>query len=92
MSRRDVLPGERADNCYLVLDLVNRTGEEIELTYIYCILSRWDVLPGERADNCFLVLDLVNRTGEEIELTYTVRKQLQIEAGGVCRSDISWIR
>ena len=28
-----MLPGERVENCFLVLDLLNRTGEEMELTY-----------------------------------------------------------
>ena len=48
-------------------------------------MPRWDVLPGERVENCFLGLDLINRTTEEMELTYAGAKQLQIEAGDVCR-------
>ena len=31
--RWDILAGDRVDNCFLVLDLVNRTAEEMELTY-----------------------------------------------------------
>ena len=33
MFRWDVLAGDRVDNCFLVLDLVNRTQYEVELTY-----------------------------------------------------------
>jgi len=33
VSRWDVLAGDRVDNCFLVLDLVNRTQYEVELTY-----------------------------------------------------------
>lgn len=33
IARWDVLPGDRANNCFLVLDLLNRMGEEMELTY-----------------------------------------------------------
>jgi len=33
VSRWDVLAGDRQDNCFLVLDLVNRTQNEVELTY-----------------------------------------------------------
>jgi len=33
VSRWDVLAGDTVDNCFLVLDLVNRTQYEVELTY-----------------------------------------------------------
>jgi len=103
ISRWDVLPGERVENCFLVLDLLNRTGEEMELTYAgkkQLQIETGDVcrvpVPVEK---CSFSESLDWREGgeevtqymqERVHLAWTIGEEELRRTGSACLSSVLW--
>jgi len=103
ISRWDILAGDRVDNCFLVLDLVNRTAEEMELTY-----AGRKQLQIEAADTCRVPLPvekcsfsesldwregcpaLAEYMDERVQLDWSIGEGPARRAGSASLAGVSW--